>query len=1278
VECDLSAAVSYYHIHSPSVRRSLAVSLSFLLAASLLIAAITVGQGAPNPAAFINAYDRGLFSTLVSPPAAVVQALAGGGGALVQEFPSLANSKVNYALIEPNPDAPVSQSDTLQVYSDIYTFYTTIGAATAGVPTMDTAACPVITAGACDYQLFTKDTALFVYSAPTTASYSVVDPFYTRWNNGGGIGGTLGVATGAQTAVTSISKVAGAEQTFFGGAIFSYPTGSTAPSVYGVVAPVAAAYIGAGGYAAMGFPTSEAFQVDSTGLMRQLFENGRIEWTGTNSPNVLFPVGEVDITYASQGLTLAPGATATLSATTLDNRGIVVTGRVLTWATTNGAVATVAGNGYTAVVTGVGAGSANVYATSEGKTSASLIVTVGSSVCCAVGQGAPTTAITQAFQTAIARNMVSVVLPAAAPVTRAGNGYVQTFTAAGGSGIVYAVAQADGSGTAWLLTGSIYAAYLANGGFTGTLGYPASDPLAGGLQQFASGAILAGSPVHVIPTAIAVRWLALGGSAAGAGPPTGDPIAFSSYSGSKGVSQTFANGAIFGITSGAVSGKNLSGQAYFSNGLILARYLALSGPTGALGIPISDTYKNGTELVENFEGGYITLQPGATAAVEFFNPASPALTATPAAVVPGGTVHISATGFGPNATLGFTITGQPAFSVKAAAGAFQWDVIVAASAKPGVVLVQATAQGTPNTASGSYTVVNAAALLPSLSILSGNLQTGLPGSSLASPIVVALRDSSGNPIAGAAVSTTASPGATGSTAGATDQNGMIAVTFRLPPSAGVAVGSVAAGGLAVNFSALSIAGSVQNFPTFAVSGQQTSFTVASAALLAYLQNRGSLAAPNGAATPASLTAFLAANNGIVLSEAGDSIPNPWIAARFANTGVTLETTTTDHLRDLLNAGSPVVVNLNLAVDGAPSADASVAAVGVNGDGSIAIVDPNPSFARTSLTDYLSGFSLNGHIVSGKLASIVRFAAVQASTGAAPFTVASQLSAGEATASPAGACLSVDIVGSAATAGARFQYCDGSQSAYEADFVLAKGASLLDLSGSSLGAPVPIAANASLSWTILRTNGLLSVKPASLTVSAVTDAAAFAPALSPGDLISIFGSGFAGTPAVTLAGNTLQVLAVFPFQINAAIPATAVPGNAMLQVTGPDGSATSTVTLSATSPGIFQLGSLGAILNADATLNTPTNPAQRGQFVSVYCTGLGVTVFNSGLQTAAVTPALIVNGVTVQSLFAGLDAGFVGLYQINVIIPPNLPPSLTGTIAIQQGSQTSNTVPIAIQ
>ncbi|HZL55949.1 MAG TPA: hypothetical protein VFC21_02645, partial [Bryobacteraceae bacterium] len=335
-----------------------------------------------------------------------------------------------------------------------------------------------------------------------------------------------------------------------------------------------------------------------------------------------------------------------------------------------------------------------------------------------------------------------------------------------------------------------------------------------------------------------------------------------------------------------------------------------------------------------------------------------------------------------------------------------------------------------------------------------------------------------------------------------------------------------------------------------------------------------------------------------------------------------------------------------------------------------IASPNPAWARTSLSDYLNGFSSQGHSVLGKIGSVFRLSPVSLPPGAAPFTVGSQLSGGAVTASPAGACASVDLLGSTAPGGARFQYCDGAQSGYEVDFAAAKGAVLQDLSGSMVGAPVRIPANAAGSWSIARTSGGLVVSPAVLTISAVTDSAAFAPAISPGSLFTIFGSGFAGTPTVTLAGKPLQILATFPFQINAAIPLNAAVGSAMLQVNGPDGSATASVALLATSPGIFQLGNLGAILNSDATLNAPSNPAQRGQFISVYCTGLG----------AAANPkvTLLIDGTTVQTSFAGAVTGFTGLYQINATIPPGMPPDLTATLAIRQGVETSNTVPVAIE
>jgi uncharacterized protein (TIGR03437 family) len=1229
-----------------------------------------VGAGAATPAiqqSFVNAYNRGLFSLKVTAPTTNVIPLGTPG--LVQEFSAVGSTTLKCALVKPDPTVPAGLNDTLQMLSDLYTYYTSVGESTAGYPTIDTTVCPTNNYGTCDYQLFTKDYALFVYSAPTTANFSIADPFYTIWNTAGGISGSYGVVTTANTSVTSpISKVAGTQQSYLTGTIFSYPASSTTPTVYGIVEPAFDAF-NSYGYTLLGFPTSNAFQVNSTGLMRQTFENGRIEWMPGNPASVLFPVAEVDITYANQGLTLAsPGAIATLSANTIDTNGVSVTGRTLSWSTTNGSVVSVVGNGYSATVTAVGSGTAQIYVTAEGKTSQPLTVTVGG-VCCSIGQGAPTQAIAQAFQAAVARNQLAVALPVSSPVTRQGTGYIQTLTAANGSGTTWVVAGADGASSAYILTGAIYAAYVANGGFTGTLGYPVSDPLPGPVQQFASGAVLAGSPVLIIVPQVATKWFALGGITAGAGAPAMAASSFTSYSGVTGVSQGFSNGQIFAIASGS-----LSGQAFFSSGLILARYLALTGPGSALGAPTSDvvTGSNGVSL-ENFEGGYIDLQPGAAAAVEHYSPRTPALTATPSVVVPGGHVHVSALGFTPGVTLSFTITGQPAFSVKSASGAFSWDIVVPPSAASGTVAIQATASGASSTLSASYTVTPVAALLPTLTLVSGDRQTGAPGALLPSPIVAVLQDSSGNPLAGVSIVTSASPGATAMAPSVTDAAGRAVVMFRLPPAAGVAVGSVTAGGKTAEFSALAASTSIHNFPTLTLSGQQSALVTSLAALLQYEQTAGTLPSPNGQATAASLTQYLTAGNGFAFSDTGDLIANPWVAAQFAGASLTLEPATLSHISDLLSQGIPVVLNLNLTINGGSGGTTSVDATGINNDGSIAIADPNPALGRTSLADYLNGFTAQGNTVTGALASVFSVASAQTAPSAAPFTVASPIAAGASTAAISGICPGVDYIGPSG-GGVRFQYCDGSQALYETDFTGASGATLTDLTG---GSPATIPAGAGVSWGISRSSGQLTVKALTPSISAVADSAGFNTAVSPGGLFSIFGSGFSGKPTVTVQGRTAQVLAAFPFQINAAMPAATAPGAAVLQVSSSAGSANSTLTVSPVSPGIFLVGVQGAILNADGSLNGPSSPAARGQFVSIYCSGLGATALKAGLQQVTAATSVVINGMAVTPSFAGLVAGFVGLYQVNVTIPAGVTPSLAGTVVVQQGTQVSNTAPIAV-
>jgi len=93
------------------------------------------------------------------------------------------------------------------------------------------------------------------------------------------------------------------------------------------------------------------------------------------------PVASVAVTPASAGM--VAGQTVQLTATTLDSTSAALTGRVVTWGSSNSAVATVNGSG---LVTGVAPGSATITATSEGKSgTAAVTVTVMSVPVATVG-----------------------------------------------------------------------------------------------------------------------------------------------------------------------------------------------------------------------------------------------------------------------------------------------------------------------------------------------------------------------------------------------------------------------------------------------------------------------------------------------------------------------------------------------------------------------------------------------------------------------------------------------------------------------------------------------------------------------------------------------------------------------------------------------------------------------------------------------------------------------------------------------------------------------------
>jgi adhesin/invasin len=122
------------------------------------------------------------------------------------------------------------------------------------------------------------------------------------------------------------------------------------------------------------------------------------------------------------------------------------------------------------------------------------------------------------------------------------------------------------------------------------------------------------------------------------------------------------------------------------------------------------------------------------------------------------------------------------------------------------------------------------------------------------------------------------------------------------------------------------------------------------------------------------------------------------------------------------------------------------------------------------------------------------------------------------------------------------------------------------------------------------------------------------------------------------------------------------------------------------PGLFFDGSGRAVVqNTDYSLNTVSNPAKAGSTIMAYLTGSGPVsaAVPDGADapsdplvrsTAPVTAKI--GSASAEVSFAGLAPGFVGLAQVNIVIPSGLAKGdypLTVTI----DGQTSNAATISV-
>jgi len=174
----------------------------------------------------------------------------------------------------------------------------------------------------------------------------------------------------------------------------------------------------------------------------------------------------------------------------------------------------------------------------------------------------------------------------------------------------------------------------------------------------------------------------------------------------------------------------------------------------------------------------------------------------------------------------------------------------------------------------------------------------------------------------------------------------------------------------------------------------------------------------------------------------------------------------------------------------------------------------------------------------------------------------------------------------------------------------------------------------------------------------------------------------GTEVGVLIGNTPgYVFYVSPDQVNVLIPTYLIPGPVTLQlenrsVYGPP----IQITLTAAAPAMFQLDASNVLAtHGNGPVVTPASPAQPGEIVILWATGLGFTVPAlapgeipaAAAQLADLTDFEVqLNGVAVaQNLiqYAGVAPGFAGLYQINVQLPPDCPSNPEIQIGFGPGS-----------
>ena len=183
---------------------------------------------------------------------------------------------------------------------------------------------------------------------------------------------------------------------------------------------------------------------------------------------------------------------------------------------------------------------------------------------------------------------------------------------------------------------------------------------------------------------------------------------------------------------------------------------------------------------------------------------------------------------------------------------------------------------------------------------------------------------------------------------------------------------------------------------------------------------------------------------------------------------------------------------------------------------------------------------------------------------------------------------------------------------------------------------------------------------------------------PGDFNGINAPTSLDGTQVSMGGQNAVLSYISPTQVNAQVPLNISPGDQQVTVVAANGtSAPFTITVNAAQPGLcqgLQVGGnqyVGATINGTATVVLPaganvagvtSRPAHPGEVITIFGNGFGAVTPSATQGQLVQQPNQLTDsfeiffGQTQGAVqYAGLAPGYIGMYQINVVVP-NIPDS----------------------